>query len=496
MAQIAAAADPDLPPRLVALPAAWGPTAAAGLVALLGASIAAEARISLVRAADSWIDPVARAAQATGLDVPLADRLHALLLRRRAAPTEAVWQGRAAEAPGFVLNLPAFIDGDGQFDSGGFAEAVETAVFTLTLAAPEARDIDVGFADLATLLAGWGIDYASEEARDIARALAAILRCRADAASAAMARQRGSWQGAVLDPPAPPARTAVAGLAEAAFAARRARAGAPARRHRGTTAIGPPGPAEALLGVETGGIAPCFSALDQNGDLGKAARAWLAGCGITAEVALARLLAGDNPVPVADSLAHAAMHDAVAPFVGAMPPRPRPLPVPAPRPGRRELPRRRTGYTHQASVGGHKVFLRTGEYEDGVLGEIQIALHKDGAAFRGLMDNFAHAVSLGLQHGVPLEAYVDAFTCTRFGPAGAVEGDPAVRHATSLIDYAFRHLAANYLGRHDIPDAGMEEPDAVGADANDPTPLLPLDLPPGTSPRARRRRFRVVSKVG
>ena len=82
-----------------------------------------------------------------------------------------------------------------------------------------------------------------------------------------------------------------------------------------------------------------------------------------------------------------------------------------------------------------------------------VALHKEGAAFRGLMDNFAIAVSLGLQHGVPLEAFVEAFTFTRFGPAGAVEGDPAVAHATSLLDYTFRHLAANYLGRRDIPEA-------------------------------------------
>ena len=101
--------------------------------------------------------------------------------------------------------------------------------------------------------------------------------------------------------------------------------------------------------------------------------------------------------------------------------------------------------------GGHKLYLRTGEYADGQLGEIFLALHKEGAAFRGLMDNFAVAVSLGLQHGVPLESFVEAFTFTRFGPAGAVEGDPAVRTATSLLDYAFRHLAANYLGRRDIP---------------------------------------------
>ena len=132
--------------------------------------------------------------------------------------------------------------------------------------------------------------------------------------------------------------------------------------------------------------------------------------------------------------------------------------------------------------------------DDGALGEVFIALHKEGAAFRGLMDNFAIAVSLGLQHGVPLEAYVEAFTFTRFGPAGAVEGDPAVAHATSLLDYTFRHLAANYLGRRDIPEAEVEEADTVGNGSRDHAPLLPLDLPAEASPRARRRGFKVISR--
>ncbi|HUB48306.1 MAG TPA: hypothetical protein VMB73_25290, partial [Acetobacteraceae bacterium] len=116
------------------------------------------------------------------------------------------------------------------------------------------------------------------------------------------------------------------------------------------------------------------------------------------------------------------------------------------------------------------------------------------AAFRGLMDNFAVAVSLGLQHGVPLETFVEAFTFTRFGPAGAVEGDPAARNATSLLDYVFRHLAANYLGRRDIPEAEEEAADTVGDGTRDRAPLLPLELPAGASPRARRRGFRVVGE--
>ena len=108
---------------------------------------------------------------------------------------------------------------------------------------------------------------------------------------------------------------------------------------------------------------------------------------------------------------------------------------------REKLPDRRKGYTQKAIVGGHKVYLRTGEYDDGRLGEIFIDMHKEGAAFRAMMNNFAIAISLGLQYGVPLEEYVEAFTFTRFEPAGIVQGNDAIKNATSILDYIFRELA-------------------------------------------------------
>ncbi len=117
---------------------------------------------------------------------------------------------------------------------------------------------------------------------------------------------------------------------------------------------------------------------------------------------------------------------------------------------RRKLPDRRKGYTQKAAVGGHKVYLHTGEYEDGSLGEIFIDMHKEGAAFRSLMNNFAIAISQGLQHGVPLEKYVEAFTFTRFEPQGLVEGNQTIKMATSVLDYIFRELAVSYLGRNDL----------------------------------------------
>lgn len=115
-----------------------------------------------------------------------------------------------------------------------------------------------------------------------------------------------------------------------------------------------------------------------------------------------------------------------------------------------KLPTRRKGYTQKAKVGGHTIFLRTGEYDDGRLGEIFIDMHKEGAAFRAMMNNFAISISLGLQYGVPLDEYVDAFTFTRFEPAGMVQGNDAIKTATSILDYVFRELGISYLERHDL----------------------------------------------
>ena len=117
---------------------------------------------------------------------------------------------------------------------------------------------------------------------------------------------------------------------------------------------------------------------------------------------------------------------------------------------RERMPDRRKGYTQKAVVGGHKVYLRTGEYDDGRLGEIFIDMHKEGAALRSFINNFAIAVSLGLQYGVPLEEYVDAFTFTRFEPAGPVQGNDSIKFATSILDYVFRELAVSYLERFDL----------------------------------------------
>ncbi len=411
----------------------------------------------LAAAARGWIAPIAAAAWRPASGAGSAGALRRLLLLRRGAPGEALWQPSAAgdAEPRFVLNLPAFVDPDCGFDAEAFGDAVETAVEALTLAAPGGaphrgrlrRPRRSG----SPLL---GLDYDSDEARTAAANMAAQLRARADAAAIACAARRGG----------PRCR-------------RRPGSAGPARWRR-------------CSARRRAASRPAFAPVAPSGGLTRAARALLAARGLSPEAALAATLAGDTPLPPVSRAAHAAMHDAIAPYLHALPPRPVALEaVPPARAERRHLPARHAGYTQSATVGGHKLFLRTGEYEDGRLGEVSVALPKDGAVARGLMDGLSHAVSLGLQHGVPLEDFVEAFAMTRFGPSGAVEGDAAVSHATSLLDYIARTLAATYLGRHDLPAAGPEEaPPPARA------PELPLGLPAEAAPRARRRALRLVAR--
>ena len=150
--------------------------------------------------------------------------------------------------------------------------------------------------------------------------------------------------------------------------------------------------------------------------------------------------------------------------------------------GRERLPQRRKGYTQKAIVGGHKVYLRTGEYEDGRVGEIFIDMHKEGAAFRSVMNNFAIAISIGLQYGVPLEEFVEAYTFTRFEPSGMVEGNDAIKMSTSVLDYIFRELAISYLGRTDLAHVEQADlrPDGVGrGTVADGLPAAGSDCRPG-----------------
>jgi ribonucleoside-diphosphate reductase alpha chain len=157
---------------------------------------------------------------------------------------------------------------------------------------------------------------------------------------------------------------------------------------------------------------------------------------------------------------------------------------------RRPLPNRRSGYTQKAKIGGHSIFIRTGEYDDGSLGEIFLDMHKEGAAFRSLLNSFAIVVSLGLQYGVPLEEYVDAFTFSKFEPNGLVQGHDYVKMSTSVIDYIFRDLAISYLKRTDLGQVKPEDlmTTSTKEDSGDFLPDLHLH-------RTRRAEIRTTGSV-
>ena len=197
-----------------------------------------------------------------------------------------------------------------------------------------------------------------------------------------------------------------------------------------------------------------------------------------------RLVGTRSPVPdairerIAHALELATETDEELPETAHRAPHVDDLPHDAPSASRTRLPDRRKGYIQKAVVGGHKVYLHTGEFDDGSIGEIFIDMHKEGAAFRSLMNNFAISISMGLQYGVPLDEFVDAFVFTRFQPAGEVTGNDRITKATSILDYIFRELAVSYLGREDLAEVGDHiSHDGLGQGLKDGTRLPPVDLP-------------------
>ena len=503
--RVSAAADPDSAPRNLALPAAWQEQPEDSRVAEALAALApGRGPMTLPRAAEAWIAPLAGRGVALGVlnakeAAAFAESLRALLLARRGAPGASTWRqdgrGDSKAEPRFVLNLPAFLEADGSFDSTGYAAAVGTGIWALEiLSGAKAQRLRLGFADLSGMLAGLGLAYESKPARDVAACLAALTRGAAELASGALAERLGARGPAALLWPAPPVACALPGLADAARLALEAAGRLGGLRHAGCFALSPADAAEALLGAEAGGLAPSPGATRLAQDADGALTELPSRAALRAGARAGTLLA-----PVSDE-ARAAMETALRPYLHAASPAPlvRALPPQPVAPPPRPQPVAARGSVWRVVVGGHRVTLRTTETADGRLAEIALAMSKDGAAFRGLLDSFLGAVNIGLSRGLPLSDYVSSFAYTRFGPAGLVEGDPEIGCATSILDWAFRRLALAHLGESAArrwPDPALEDcaADAIGTPAQQAdAPLLPLDLPAQPSPAARRRAFRLV----
>lgn len=478
-----AAADPDSPLIHVTSPAAWGQQAADALAALFPD----KRELHIVTAVNAWVESLTTHADTVEQAQALAHALNHMVATRRASPSLSIWR-QMPGAAGFIFNPCAYLDDANGLDIIALGQDVRTAVTALTLAARHEPHLTIGFTDLHLFMARLGLDYDSDQARALAVTLTVFMGAQADLASARTRESHHKIPAATLPQSCPlPALLAAARAAQAEALA------LPHRHHNALLGFSAEPEVEALLGAGQVNFAPALAPLTTDGQLAPWAIQSLAARGISLETALAKMLAGETLFTLPNLAAHQAMHDALAVLVPAMPARPVATVALPPQASRREsLPTRRRGYTQKVAVGGHKLFLSTGEYQDGRLGEIFIALHKEGSAFRGLMDAFAISVSIGLQHGVALADYVEAFTFTRFGPAGIVEGDPAVPAATSMLDYVFRNLAVNYLGQTNLPAAGIDAPDELGDGATERAPLLPLALP-AQAPRERRRTFKLVS---
>ncbi len=473
-------ADPDAAPRAVALPATWDDGAAAAIAGLAPGG----GPVALPTLAEGWIRRVTTRGRRLGLlESPeeadaLAAALRALLLARRGAPGTEVWRDRKDEAR-FVLNLPAFLDTEGGFDAPAYAAAVATGVRVLDiLGHGRAARLRLGFADLAGLLAAFRLPYGEAEAQAVAAAIAALTRGAAEAESGRLAARHGALHPVALIWPEPPADTAVPGLAEAARAALDAAAGSPGLRHEGCVALAPADAVEALLGAESAGLAPAAGPLVPMRDE--------AGRFVLRPTRAAERAGEDAPSLLAPPPpgARAEMEAAVMPFLDAAPPAPLAVAAP-PQAPRRAAPRpvsAAPARTWRVAVDGLRVALRATEDDRGRLREIAFSIPREGAASRALLEALAQSVSLGLAHGVPLAAFVEAHAYSP-GAGGVVEGDGAIRRATSVLDWAFRRLALDYLGRGDLPDPVEEE--TPSAEEAQP-PLLPLDLPAQPAPRRGR----------
>ncbi len=494
-----AAVDPDSPSRAVAVPASWEDEAGMALAALAPG----QGSVSLPGLAEGWIGRLVSRGQQLALlrddeAEALAESLRGLLVARRAAPGAGTWRNEAKAEPRFVLNLPAFLDDAGGFDILGYAAAIRTGIRALdVLTGGKAHALRLGYADLAGLLAALGLPYDSAEARDVAACLTALTRGVAEFASAELAERFGARESACLFWPAPPAHCVVPGLAAAARRALEEAGRSFGLRHAGLLALTAPDAAEGLLGAETGGLAPAQGptrfAHGADGTVTeqptRAARRAAALHGEAANVLLA-------PVPQS---ARTAMEGAIRPYLHAATPAPAAVPQPA-RPLPPPRPATARGQAWRVTLAGHRVTLTATENAEGHLASIGLAMARDGAAFRGLMDSFVHVVNLGLARGMPLSDYVTAVAYSRGGPAGQVEGDPDIRRATSVLDWAFRRIAISYLdgaeARHLWPDPTEEDVVAETAPASpaqrEASPQLPLDLPARPSPAARRGGLRLV----
>lgn len=515
MRNLQTAIDPDAPLYSVTIPEDWENNAATAILELCPEHQLDVSPIKADILIANWVFPLCEQTD----QFTVEDWEH-ILLHRQACPNASIWKNDTSQKLGITINLAAFASAEAGFDARAYRHVLEIAGHTLRILyrqqanfmngelpfteltesidkqsqnkqfdlTPQPSAGIIYLSNLDACLAQLGFDYDSHDGRDIACCLACFATLLANAGCGADFL------------PLSPDWNALPELTSTAKDIWALASEEPASRlERIDTSFSLPGnPTDLLLGSEACGLAPIFSPLREDGLLNFSTLARLAHKGLTLESALAASLAGEQLLTPPSQQAHYAMHQALAGFVTHMPARPNQITYPLSqkamltRGTKRPLPPRRKGITQKASIAGRGLFLRTGEYEDGTLGEISITPTKESAMVKGLLDSLSQAVSIGLQYGAPLQDYVSHFAYSRFGIAGTVEGDPNALYATSFLDYSFRVLSDVYLNES-LADAPNNL--HVGEDM---VPMLPLELPeddetPPSSPHPRNRKFKLVS---
>lgn len=501
--------DPDgNAPRSVTLPSIWGDNVAQALAEL---SPTDKGPLKLSSEAARWIDFIESSICLSHQNTaPLSNTpttspgrsLAGLLLMQHMAPNKALWQRDSENPYGFTLKLSSFVQ-ENIFSLEQFVSCLELACESLrnlyksslknqnnelplfgetSSKAPQITVEKAGhilFTDLDACLAALGLDYDSDDARDFSAALLSLSRTLLYAGTAQHIpplchRDFPEFEEIAIASVTKYASQTDLPIIELGFSS--------------------PNPIDALLNVEACGLAPIFSFTDEEGCLRASTLHRLAQRKLSPEKALALTLTGTQPLPQPLPQAHLHMYEALAPFLDIHPTRPEiegeNISSSLERGIKRPLPARQKGFTQQASIGGHRLFMRTSEFSDGTLASLSLTPQKETAFTRGLMESLGQSVSIGLQYGAPLEAYITQFAYTNFGPCGTVEGDPSTLYASSMLDYVFRTLSETYL-QHHMPDA----PNMM-AEEKPQTSMLPFQAEPALkhiiTTKKTKRRLRLV----
>lgn len=491
--------DPDSAAlRAVTLPSVWSDDAAQALAQLAPAE---GGPVRLASEAARWVEMIESTPSLPHMpqDAPPVGRsLSCLLLMQQMAPNRALWRNDPDGQHGFVVRLSGFVQ-DGIFATEHFAACLKLACDSLRRLEAAQRPYRSGelplfddpppacmeddpagiilLTDLDACLAALGLDYDGKDGRTFARAISQLTRLIARSGTAEPMAAFSCPQFPDIEQAAIAISAATQSLSGLAMI---------------ETGFSAPGEIDALLDVESCGLGPIFSLVNGRGGLRTSTLNRLAHKGLSPEAALALALEGQSPLQPAGAEAHARMHEAVLPFCDHLPALPDPetddMREKLGRGVRRPLPMRQGGFSQRASVGGHRLFMRTGEFEDGTLGSLSLTPPRESPMARGLMECFGQAVSIGLQFGVPLDVFVEQFAYSRFGACGTVEGDDVASYATSMLDYAFRALSDAYLGQR-MPDAPTDS-----GDRHHEAPMLPFGPEQGDGPssRPKNRKLRLV----